>query len=69
MKPFRNHGWDHYTKVHAIMPQGGARGDLAFSPFMAPPSMTAPAAIASGPDEAATGITISAFLATSFIDI
>ncbi|KAG2336911.1 hypothetical protein BDR05DRAFT_953024 [Suillus weaverae] len=38
MRPFRNTGWTHYTKMQEIVPLGGARGCHAFHPgVMGPP--------------------------------
>ncbi|KAG1822056.1 uncharacterized protein BJ212DRAFT_1477885 [Suillus subaureus] len=40
MHSFCNKGWEHYEKMHAIIPLGGARGQDAFRPGSAIPSIT-----------------------------
>ncbi|KAG1736415.1 uncharacterized protein EDB91DRAFT_1250039 [Suillus paluster] len=40
MHPFRNKGWEHYKKMQAIIPLGGARGRHVFHPGGAAPPTT-----------------------------
>ena len=46
MRPFRNHGWEHYDKVQVIIPGNRARGTFAFRATASPCPTT-------NPDEAA----------------
>ncbi|KAG1771391.1 hypothetical protein EV702DRAFT_1202000 [Suillus placidus] len=40
MHPFRTKGWEHYDKMQTIIPLGGARGQHAFHPGGAAPTIT-----------------------------
>ncbi|KAG1820577.1 uncharacterized protein BJ212DRAFT_1297943 [Suillus subaureus] len=79
MHSFHNKGWEHYKKMQAIIPLGGARGQDAFCPGSAIPSITnldtdlvdaapqaaVPTATAAGPSSACAGPSSAAAITTS----
>ncbi|KAG1823523.1 uncharacterized protein BJ212DRAFT_1476396 [Suillus subaureus] len=79
MHSFRNKGWEHYEKMQAIIPLGGARGRDAFHPGSAIPSITnldtdltdaapqaaVPTATAAGPSSTRAGPSSAAVITTS----